>query len=154
MADTYRSSLDIAAPPADVFAFVTDVTNMPKYLPTTHHAEMEGADRVRMKGEANGHPYEGEGWLQKDPEQMTMWWGSDGQNDYSGSLRIEPIDDRSRVSIEITFAAKPDMEEEYEKQMGSRRATMQTGLDAALKSIDNVLTGKGGKVDVPADTAN
>ena len=89
--------------------------------------------------------------MQKDPDQLTMWWGSDGENDYSGSLLIEPIDDRSKVTIELTFAPKPEMDAEFERQMGSRRATLQTGLDAALQSIDNVVTGKGGKVETPAD---
>ena len=38
---------------------------MPRYLPTTKQAEDAGSDLVHVAGEANGHPYDAEGYLRR-----------------------------------------------------------------------------------------
>ena len=54
----YESSLTVDAAPDAVFAYVSDVGNLPEYLPTTRHAEAQSEGRVRVQGEANGHRYD------------------------------------------------------------------------------------------------
>jgi uncharacterized protein YndB with AHSA1/START domain len=46
----YEHSLTIEASPETVFDFVSDIANLPKYLPTTHHAEAQPGGRVRVQG--------------------------------------------------------------------------------------------------------
>lgn len=154
MADTYNSSLQIDAPASDVFRFAIEPANMPKYMPTTESAEMQGENRIRVKGEAAGHKYDSDGWFKKDESAQSFSWGSDGENDYSGMMQIQSHGEGSLATVELRFAPKPEMDAEFEKQMGSRRATIQTGLDAALQSLKNLIEGKGGKVKVPAETGS
>lgn len=47
-----EQSVVVAASPAEVFAFVSDVGSMPSYLPTTTVAESTGPDTVRVAGQA------------------------------------------------------------------------------------------------------
>ncbi len=80
----YTDRIDVAAPADAVFQFVSDVENLPKYLPTMHHAHTQGAGRIEVDGEANGHAYHSDGWFKVDQAGRSMSWGSDGENDYSG----------------------------------------------------------------------
>ncbi len=50
----YEHSLTVQASPEAVFTFVSDVSRLPEYLPTTHHAEAQPGGRVRVQGEAGG----------------------------------------------------------------------------------------------------
>ena len=62
----YEESLTIRAPVDRVFDFIADVSNLPKYLPTTKDAQSQGGDRVRVQGEAQGHNYNADGYLSLD----------------------------------------------------------------------------------------
>ena len=62
----FEHSMRISAPPEQVFDFVADVRNLPKYIPTTRHAEPQGPDRVQVDGEAEGHQYHADGYLRPD----------------------------------------------------------------------------------------
>ena len=91
----YTDRIDVAAPADAVFGFVSDVANLPKYLPTMHDAHAQGPDRVAVDGEANGHHYHSDGWFKVDYAGRSMSWGSDGENDYSG----KDEGDRGRVEV-------------------------------------------------------
>ncbi len=41
----YSDRIDVAAPADAVFAFISDIGNLPKYLPTVQGAHAHGADR-------------------------------------------------------------------------------------------------------------
>ena len=58
MAQEYEQTQVVAASPEEVFAWVSDVGNMPKYLPPIKEASIEGesasgtpGERVRLRGE-------------------------------------------------------------------------------------------------------
>ncbi len=97
----YTDRIDVAASADAVFAFVSDIENLPKYLPTVHHAHPQGNERVEVEGEANGHPYNSDGWFKVDQAARTMTWGSDGENDYSGKMKV--TGDGSRAQVECSL---------------------------------------------------
>ena len=147
----YSSELKVAADPDQVFDYVKKPENMPKYLPTVHGAHDEGAGRVAVDGEAAGHAYHSDGWFKIDDAARTMSWGSDGENEYSGSLTVRAHEDHSHLEVRLDFKPNPGQEKAFEAQTGSRDETVQNGLDAALRSIKNEVEGHGGKVPTPAD---
>ncbi|CAA9506731.1 MAG: hypothetical protein AVDCRST_MAG62-277 [uncultured Sphingomonas sp.] len=53
----YEDSVTVDADASAVFDFVSDVRNLPKYLPTTKDAQTQGEGRVRVQGEAQGNRY-------------------------------------------------------------------------------------------------
>lgn len=147
----YERSLFVNASPRALFDFVSDVGNMPLYLPTTHHAAAQGEGRVRVQGEAGGHPYDSDGYLRFEATEYRMEWGSDGENRYSGWLEIDGDDGGSEVTVHLSFTPRPEQSARFAEQSGGDEgATIQQGLEAALLSIRNIVEGKGEKVEPPA----
>ena len=146
----YEHTLTIDASPDTVFAFVSDIGNLPKYLPTTHSAEPQGDGRVRVQGEAGGHAYDSDGYFRLDEMNHRMEWGSDGENRYLGWLEIDGAEDECEVTVHLTFQPKPEQSERMEEQTGDRDKTITEGLIASLTSIKNFVEGSGGKVEPSA----
>ena len=141
----YSDRIDVAAPADDVFAFVSDIENLPKYLPTVHHAHPQSGERVEVEGEANGHPYNSDGWFKVDEAARTMSWGSDGENDYSGRMSVTGSGSRSEVECSLKLTPSGDMKESMDKNQGGPSAAMKDGLRASLESIKQICEGTGGK---------
>jgi len=146
----YEHSLAIEASPDAVFDFVSDIANLPKYLPTTHKAEAQPGGRVRVQGEAGGHAYDSDGYFRLDAPNRRMEWGSDGENRYLGWLEIDGAADECEVTVHLTFQPKPEQSERMDEQTGDRDKTIMDGLVAALESIRNYAEGQGGKVEPAA----
>ena len=140
----YQATRTIQATPEHVFDFVSDVRNLPQYLPTTHDAKPQGQDRVRVQGQARGHDYNADGWLRRDENGRRLEWGSDGDMNYSGSLEVRPSGgEAASVTVKLHF----DPPEQMKRAMGDADAKIQEGLEAALQSIANHCEGHGGKVE-------
>lgn len=155
----YEHTQRIEATPDQVFAFVSDVGNLPKYLPTTHSAQSQGSERVRVQGEAQGHRYDADGYFRRDEANGRLEWGSDGEISYSGWLEVKPGpdgDDRSSsVTVHLSFGPNP---REAVNAGGPppdgapSDRDIQDSLEKALVSIQNQVEGKGGKVEPAAAT--
>lgn len=143
----FEHSLTVRAPGQDVFDFVADVRNMPRYLPTTQSAEPQGTDRVRMKGEVKGHAYDADGFLRPDRQNLRMEWGAD-EHHYCGWLQVEPQGDAAQVTVHLTFKDRPG-----QGGYAASDADIREGLIKSLESIRNLVEGRGGKVEPEAATA-
>lgn len=141
----YSDRIDVGAPADAVFAFISDIGNLPKYLPTVHGAHAHGADRVEVDGKANGHPYASTGWFKVDPASRMMSWGSDGGNDYAGRMTVTGTSQASEVECTLRFSPAPEIKEAMDKHQGGPSAAMTDGLRASLKSIKQLCEGTGGK---------
>jgi len=151
----YEDSLVVEASPEAVFEFVSDIRNMPQYLPTTHHASSQGVERVRVQGEAAGRAYDSDGWLRLDRSEWRMEWGSDGENLYTGWMEVDEGTDPESclVTVHLSFQPKPGLNERLAEQGGGDRdLAIQRGLEASLQSIKNICEGRGGKVEPPQAT--
>lgn len=142
----YEQSMTIHAPAEQIFDFVSDVRNLPKYLPTTKHAEPQQGERVRVQGNVEGHTYDADGFLRADRSSRRMEWGAD-EHYYSGHLQITPQgDNASNVSVHLSFRSQPPGSD---ANQGPTEAEINDGIMRALRSIENEVTGKGGKVEAP-----
>lgn len=139
----YESSLTINAPVEQVYSFVSDIKNMPKYMPTTKCAEKAGEERVRVQGKGEGFTYDTEGYLKRNENEDCLEWGSD-EDSYRGWMKVEKFDDNaSKVTIHLKFKGH-----EYDS-IPCEHVTQ--GLHAGLESIKNELEGTGGKVKPPIE---
>jgi len=143
----FDESMRIDAPATQVFDFVSKVQNLPKYLPTTRNAVPEPGGRVRVQGEAEGHSYNADGYLRADREHLRLEWGADERH-YKGSLEVTPRGKQaSEVRVHLSFSGG---------QGGGRGDQTPTpdqvreGIRHALRSIENHVTGRGGKEEPPA----
>ena len=139
----YEESMTINAPQDRVYKFVSDIKNMPKYMPTTKCAEKAGEERVRVEGSGEGFSYDTEGYLRRNEETDRLEWGSD-QDVYQGWMKVDAIDEQSsKVTIHLKFKG-----DEYD---GIPCKHVTQGLDAGLLSIKNELENDGGKIKPPVE---
>ena len=141
----YTDRIEVAAAPEAVFRFVSDIANLPKYLPTVHEAHAKAHDRVEVDGKANGHAYASVGWFKVDEAGRTMTWGSDGANDYSGKMAVSGEGDASRVECSLHFTPTGEIKDSMDRNQGGPSAAMTDGLRASLASIKQLCEGTGGK---------
>ncbi|MCC6179498.1 MAG: SRPBCC family protein [Chloroflexi bacterium] len=148
----FEHSLAIQGTPETVFAFVSDVTNLPSYLPTLRHVEPHGPGRVHLHGEVSGRRYDVDGFYRVDASQRQMEWGADGEQRYRGWLAVIGPDDAAscRLTVHLSFTPSPDLSREAARSRGSRDAAIADGLETALRSIQRSVEGRGGQVSQPA----
>ncbi len=141
----YTDRIDVSAPPDAVFQFVSDITNLPKYLPTVHGAHAQPGERVGVEGKANGHPYNSDGWFKVDQAGRSMTWGSDGENDYSGKMAVLDAGSGSKVECSLRFTPTAEIKQAMDKNQGGPSAAMTDGLRTSLANIKQICEGTGGK---------
>ena len=145
----YQKTISIHADPERVFAYVSDIANLPDYLPTVHRAEKQQGERVRVQGE---HKYDSDGMFKVNQASRRLDWGSDGENNYKGWLQVNGGSGQADVTVHISFEPKPEIAQRMEEQaheMGghSRDDAMNEGIETALQSIKNQVEGNGGKIE-------
>ena len=137
----YEQTMTMRASPDQVLDFVADVGNMPSYLPTTKSAQPQG--------EAQGHKYDSDGYLRRDPESKRLEWGAD-EGYYSGWLQVrEAGAGASAVTIHISLRARPPGSDQSHAPTDEQ---INEGLAKGLQSIQNHVEGRGGKVEPSAAT--
>lgn len=143
----FEHSITINASSEQVFDYITDIRNMPDYMPTVREAMPQGSERVRLRGEVAGHSYDSDGHLHVDHNAMRMEWGSDGENQYRGWLQVADTQGKTRATVHLSFVPRPDMARKMDEQAGDHDLAIQEGLEKALVSIRNKVEGVGGKVE-------
>lgn len=147
----YSGTHRIQAPADQVFEYVSDVRNLPKYLPTTKSAQPQGEDRVQVQGEAQGHQYNADGYFRKDEAGHRLEWGSDGEINYSGTLEVRDAGGgASEVTVKLRFEPSPRQavnNNQAQADHAPNDQQIQDGINAALQSIQNTIEGQGGKVE-------
>ena len=98
----YHRAIDIPVSAEKAFAFVSDLGNLPRFVPTTRSAELQEG-HVHVDGVANGQEYHDDGQIYVDPDQRLMRWGS-GASAYRGELHVsERGAGQSHVTINLHF---------------------------------------------------
>jgi uncharacterized membrane protein len=132
-AGEFEESMTIDAPADRVFDFVSNVQNLPKYLPTTRNAQSQPGDRVRVQGRAEGHDYDSDGYLRKDREHFRLEWGAD-ERYYKGRLEVQPRGAQSsEVRVHLSFKGGGT-------GPGPSPDEVRHGIRDALKSIQHEVT--------------
>ena len=140
----FEHSATVRATADQVFDFVADVQNLPKYLPTTKSAQSQGSDRVRVQGEAQGHRYDSDGFLRRIPDRQRLEWGAD-EGYYSGWLEANDRGGgQTEVKVRISLRGTPPGADPNQAPPPEQ---IQEGLVAGLESIKREVEGRGGKVE-------
>ena len=157
----YEPSKTVAAPANEVFAWVSDVENLPKYLPPIKDAGIEGSaaagspgERVKMTVEIPDRgEFESEGYFDVDAEARTMRWGAETDRDYSGRLTVaEAGDGQSEVTVHLSFGPR-SVEGEIQEDSSYDRDPLEESLDATLESIRRQIEEGSGKLPPPSPEA-
>ncbi|HZG04096.1 MAG TPA: SRPBCC family protein [Streptomyces sp.] len=104
----YDNSITVAVPPDRLFAYLSDVQNLPAYLPRMTSARPHDGDRVTVTAHIapEGAPEQdvtSEAWIRVVEEGRSLEWGAPGPRDYHGRLHVTAGDSRgtSRLTVEL-----------------------------------------------------
>jgi ribosome-associated toxin RatA of RatAB toxin-antitoxin module len=91
----YRHSAVAAVPADEMFAFLRDPRNLPRYFPQLTIAEPVGGGEVRVEADVRVRRATAEAWLCTDAAHRSLAWGSENsenEDNYHGELRITERD--------------------------------------------------------------
>lgn len=134
MAD-YEGRTTVAAREDALFAYLSDVENLPGYFARMKEAHRTGREEVHTEAQMpDGQTVAGEAWFRVDEAAKHIAWGSeDGGNDYSGYLDVTADGDASVVEVRIH---SPHVQSEE----------VQSGIDETLAAIKRNVEGAGAAV--------
>jgi uncharacterized protein YndB with AHSA1/START domain len=153
----YQQTQTISVPAGEVFAWLSDVGNLPKYLPPVTDASIEGPSAEGAPGQRlratleypNGGSFDSEGYFNVDEGARRLEWGAEVQRDYSGWLTVAEADsDRSEVTVHLSFGPR-SAEPEIQEEAPEGRDPLGEGISATLESIRRQIEEGTGKVQPP-----
>jgi hypothetical protein len=104
----YEKSTTIAIAPAALFGYLSDVRNLPAYMPRLTSARPQADGKVDVTAHidpADGpeRDVEGEAWIKVTHEGRTLQWGAPGPHDYHGELDVDPgpADGTSTLTVRL-----------------------------------------------------
>lgn len=140
------------ASPDDMFAWISDVNNLPHYLPPIKSADLEhGGDRLWLRGEIPGQgEFENKGCFRVHEQERRMEWGAEVYRDYSGELSVsENGGGKSAVTVRLRFGPQT-VEGEIQEQSDEGRDPLAESVDRTLESIKQQIEEGAGKEPQPS----
>lgn len=112
----YERSTTVDLPAERVFAFLSDVENLPRYFDRMTQAHPAGGESVEVEaklppGAAADGPatVHGEAWFRVHEEDRRIEWGAEGEHEYHGELEVDGDDASSTVLVRVhTQHDEPD----------------------------------------------
>jgi uncharacterized protein YndB with AHSA1/START domain len=133
---TYERTTTVAATPDALFAYLSDVENLPDYFvamksaTATGAAEGEspaGSTEVHTVAEVGGKRREGDAWFRRDADTRSLSWGSEGSSDYRGELVVGEDGDGSTVTVSLHTDHGGD--EDVEEGLATTLATIKAKVE-------------------------
>lgn len=87
----------VAAAPDEVFAAISDVQNLPRFVPQITAARPSDGDRVEIDARYEGREQHGSAAFHSDPAEHRIEWSA--PSGYRGSMKVEPDGDGSRLTL-------------------------------------------------------
>jgi hypothetical protein len=87
----------VAASPDAVYAAISDVSNLPSFVPQMTAARESGTGRVEVDARYEGHEQHGEASFDKDDAARRIEWGA--ASGYHGWMQVDEDGDGSRLTL-------------------------------------------------------
>ncbi len=98
----HRRSIDIQAEPDALFAYLSEVANLPSYFERMTSARPAEGDRIDVTARLDGsREVEGEAWFRVDESQNRIEWGSPAPNDYHGWLEVRGATGAAHLEVGV-----------------------------------------------------
>jgi carbon monoxide dehydrogenase subunit G len=93
----YEHTEHVEAPPDAVYVAISDVTNLPSFVPQIPAARPAGEGRVEVDARYEGHEQDGKARFSADDAARKIEWGT--ANGYHGWLQVDADGDGSRLTL-------------------------------------------------------
>ncbi|MER5673632.1 WhiB family transcriptional regulator [Pseudonocardia alni] len=128
MAD-FHASTTVNADAAALFAFLSDIRNLPRYFSRMTAARPGDGNEVHTEAQTpDGTRVEGDAWFEVDRDARRIAWGSEGPGDYRGSLEVTDIGTGSGPGSQVTVWL-------HTTRVPDHDGTVQGGLDATVAAV-------------------
>jgi uncharacterized protein YndB with AHSA1/START domain len=87
----------VAAPPEAVYAAISDVNNLPRFVPQMTAVRPTGEDRVEVHARYEGREQHGEATFRADDGERRIEWSV--PSGYHGWMKVDPDDGGSRLTL-------------------------------------------------------
>lgn len=120
---THTSTVRIDVSAEKLWTYLSDVENLPEYLPQMTSARQTGDDTVQVTAQIDpsdqpAQEVEGEAWFTVKEAGKTLTWGSKGPNNYEGQLDIDPAGDSA---CDLTVRINSERAQAQDVENGIRR---------------------------------
>lgn len=125
----FKKSGNVSAPAQQLFDFLSDVRNLPRYFARMTSAEPAEGDAVHVEAVIPGGEHEaGEAWFKVDDDAQRITWGSERTKEYHGELRVTGDDSTSEVTLVLdTGSAVGDIEDSLTESLDNIRRLVEEG---------------------------
>jgi hypothetical protein len=93
----HEHSEHVAAAPDAVYAAISDVSNLPKFVPQLTAARASGDGHVDVDARYEGHEQHGQASFAADASTRRIEWGA--PSGYRGWMRVDADGDGSRLTL-------------------------------------------------------
>lgn len=137
----YEQTQAISVPPEEAFAWLSDVGNLPAYLPPVTAASVEGPSegdnpgqkvRTTLQYPGGDGSFDAEGYLSVDEGGRRMEWGAESGRDYSGWLEVAADGGGSLVTVHLNFGER-SVEPQVEEESPEGEHPLAEGISATLE---------------------
>lgn len=87
----------VAAPPDAVYAAISDVSNLPRFVPQMTAARPSDGDRVEIDARYEGREQHGEASFHADVDERKIEWSA--ASGYHGWMQVEADGEGSRLTL-------------------------------------------------------
>lgn len=133
----YERSTTVRMPVDDLFEYLSQVENLPRYMSRMTSARPVTGDEIEVEAriDASTDPSSasdggertevGEAWFHIDADQRRLEWGAEGPHDYRGELSVSPAGDGSTVVVRL-------------HTMHDDAQAIEHGMDETLHNIEQL----------------
>jgi uncharacterized protein YndB with AHSA1/START domain len=150
--DVYERTQEVDAPADEVFAFLKEPANLPRYLPPITGAESHpGSDQVSLEGDdPDGNHFRGQGYFRIHDDERKLEWGSNLERQYSGRMHVDPAGSGgSLVTVHLEFGPRSEPHREMQERSSPDREPGDEALAATLETIRRQIEEGSGQVMPP-----
>ncbi len=124
----YEQTGTILTEPDALFEYLSDVENLPDFLPVITDAEQAGDELAVVTADLLGEAHQAEGWLRVDGLERRMEWGT-AQGPYHGWLQVDPTEtgDASVVTIHVSQDHPSDADDDLLDALENIRRLADSG---------------------------
>ncbi len=120
---THTSTVQIDVSAERLWTYLSDVENLPEYLPQMTSAHRTSGDTVQVTAQIDpsdqpAQEVEGEAWFTVKEQGKTLTWGSQGPNNYQGQLDIDAAGDSA---CELTVRINSERAQSEDVEAGVQR---------------------------------
>ncbi len=138
----HHARIHIARPAADVFAFLANPMNLPRWQPSLREAHREAPEMVRIMGGGVGaQGLSAHVRFVTDPVARQLSWAASTGVGCAGDLKVEEADGGAVLDLCLRLGPRAERPEAIRHWTGDPQLTLPEALQASLAAVKELCEG-------------